>query len=442
MSVLSVVLTAAQSCPSLQDCGWWRLMAVAVGFVTDSRPDPTHLDVYVSIRSALVCALPISGVVVTFADDLPGEWEVPAMAAPIPENTQATPAPDPEYPGAPQRPSVLSQLSGRASFDAGGPRDGLTGEAQARSGGVASGSGRMAQQRPHAFTLEPGRWAQVGVRIAPRAVGRLRCEKVTVSIGSHSSVCFHVQSFPTGSTPVLGDLGERMPLGRGCESVRGSQPFKGLPPVLDGVLGGVALPVLHVGPLPTLKVCILLAAASCAKSLQLCPALCSVCSVALRPCLTRCITCGAVWPILPWLWHLQTLFGRHCHVSPAKSGRALCNNNMPPTPPLCVSAGASALGGVCPGGGAILPGGLGQVRPWSDLGQGLWQGLCVCVCVCVEGEFRLGVFWLHVFGEAGMGGRDTYHPSARGAQPSCLPAAPATLPTRGQAAANVKTCQS
>lgn len=122
--------------------------------------------------------------------------------------------------------------------------------AKQRAGGQASSSGRGAT--PHEFVLEPGKWARVGVRVAPRAVGRLRCERVTVALGQHASVSFLVQSFPAGMSPVLGSLSERVSLGAAADMIRGSQPFKGLTPVAPG---GAALPVLHVGPLPSLKVC-------------------------------------------------------------------------------------------------------------------------------------------------------------------------------------------
>ena len=42
---------------------------VAAGFVAGTAPDAKQADIYIALRSQLCVALPVTGVVVTFADD-------------------------------------------------------------------------------------------------------------------------------------------------------------------------------------------------------------------------------------------------------------------------------------------------------------------------------------------------------------------------------------
>lgn len=74
--------------------------------------------------------------------------------------------------------------------------------------------------------LEPLRWAYCGVRLAPRCVGRLRCERAVLQLGDHATLTFKVSTFPLlPPQPTLANL----------HLHTNSLPFSNMPTVWPGM---------------------------------------------------------------------------------------------------------------------------------------------------------------------------------------------------------------
>ncbi len=94
-----------------------------------------------------------------------------------------------------------------------------------------------------------------------RGVGRLRVERLTLYLGRHATVTFHVSSFP--AAPPGHSLGGCMERLQGLDALR-QGPLRtlaaaagaggGRRAVALGALAGPSINIQHVGPLPTLKV--------------------------------------------------------------------------------------------------------------------------------------------------------------------------------------------
>jgi len=238
-----------------QDFGWWRCVAVALGCVPTS-PDPDTVELYVGLHNLLPLPIKLLGATISVSDE---QGEVTLVVQPcrrLPDSTPVvTLAQGAGRVGAAGQAEALPVRSEDAACDSVPDRDTTSNSQRQQALGMLDASaikersaGQLHTTSSNAstsgvlepFTLAPKTWAYAGARLAPRVVGRLVVDRVTLHLAEGAKVTYLARSFPPGHV-TLGGLQAHVHM---------PAPFSGL--------GGVAplpphLVVQHLGQLPSVK---------------------------------------------------------------------------------------------------------------------------------------------------------------------------------------------
>jgi hypothetical protein len=210
-----------------QDNGWHSCLTISAGFQA-APAAPSELHFAVAVFSHLPIALPLAGAALQLRDEK-GSFTVAAAQGPPPpapppppqQQQQQQGAQQQQGDGAPQLSDALSRL---------------------QLGAAAAVAQQQQPAKPLAnATLAPGGWHRFHFSFAPRCVGPLAAEQLTLALSPNASVAVSLLTFPPRQQTLSG-----APWPHG-----GGAPFGAAAGVRLGVFGA---PVAHVGPLPVLQV--------------------------------------------------------------------------------------------------------------------------------------------------------------------------------------------
>ncbi|KAF5832199.1 hypothetical protein DUNSADRAFT_11983 [Dunaliella salina] len=146
-----------------KDFGWWRILAVSVGWAANTPSDTEAADCYVAVRSCLpkgAPSLPISGITLTLRDE-DGEWQVPTTTA-----LPLVPSIQKDHKANEQQQQQQQQKQPRRCKQKEGQDEACVG------------------LWPAADALDPsGRWIHAMATVAPRRLGHLEVTQVSLHLG-------------------------------------------------------------------------------------------------------------------------------------------------------------------------------------------------------------------------------------------------------------------